>query len=236
MEPYLKPAQTTPPLQNLVKSCWNPGGTLVVEMWWNPGGTLVKPWWNPGGTWWNLSSGSPRTTPEPIWAETPKLSAVGEKAEAHGVLRSKPVEVGIGLPAFASLKHTAHVINVILTAVLLQIGRSLQGGRVSTKHLRHEIQHNGEMTGCGFGQDLPPRMQPRQLPNLQDGSGRGVGESGSRGVGESGSQGVGESGSRGVRELDTYRRGPYPESAFKPRKGVRSKEPMRNHLTSQPVW
>ena len=28
---------------------------------------------------WNLTSGPPRTTPEPIWAETPKLSAVGEK-------------------------------------------------------------------------------------------------------------------------------------------------------------
>ena len=38
---------------------------------WNPGGSLVEPWWN-------LTSGPPRTTPEPIWAETPKLSAVGE--------------------------------------------------------------------------------------------------------------------------------------------------------------
>ena len=28
---------------------------------------------------WNLTSGPPRTTPEPIWAETPKLSGVGEK-------------------------------------------------------------------------------------------------------------------------------------------------------------
>ena len=48
------------------------GGTHLVEPWWNSGGTLVEPWWN-------LSSGSPRTTPEPIWAVTPKLSAVGEK-------------------------------------------------------------------------------------------------------------------------------------------------------------
>ena len=38
----------------------------------NFGGTLVEPWWS-------LTSGPPRTTPEPIWAETPKLSAVGEK-------------------------------------------------------------------------------------------------------------------------------------------------------------
>ena len=38
---------------------------------WNPRGTLVKPQWN-------LTSGPPRTTPEPIWAETPKLSAVGK--------------------------------------------------------------------------------------------------------------------------------------------------------------
>ena len=43
---------------------WNAGGTLV-----DPGGTLVEPWWN----------GPPLTTPKPIWAETPKLSAVGEK-------------------------------------------------------------------------------------------------------------------------------------------------------------
>ena len=39
--------------------------TCQVEPWWNPGGTLVKPLWN-------LTSGPPRTTPEPIWAETPK--------------------------------------------------------------------------------------------------------------------------------------------------------------------
>ena len=75
VEPYLKPPQTTPPLQNLVEPWWNPGGTLV-EPWWNPGGTLVEPLVEP---WWNLSSGSPRTTSEPIWAETPKLSAVGDK-------------------------------------------------------------------------------------------------------------------------------------------------------------
>ena len=36
------------------------------------GGTLVEPSWN-------IASGPPQTTPEPIWAETPKLSAVGEK-------------------------------------------------------------------------------------------------------------------------------------------------------------
>ena len=39
------------------------GGTLV-KLWW----TLVEPCLRP-----------PRTTPEPIWAETPKLSAVGER-------------------------------------------------------------------------------------------------------------------------------------------------------------
>ena len=72
-----------------------------MEPWWNPRRTLVepswKPWWDPlepylnhpaalmeaGGTlvepWWNLTSGPPRTTPEPIWAETPKLSAVWGK-------------------------------------------------------------------------------------------------------------------------------------------------------------
>ena len=80
--------QTTPDHPALAE----PGGTLV-EPWWNPGGTLVEPWWNPGGTlvepWWNLSSGSPRTTPEPIWAETPKLSAVGEKKETQNLPQEK---------------------------------------------------------------------------------------------------------------------------------------------------
>ena len=42
-----------------------------------PRGTLVEPC----GTLWNLASGPPRTTPEPIWAETPKFSAVEEKGE-----------------------------------------------------------------------------------------------------------------------------------------------------------
>ena len=48
-------ARTTPqPSQNL------------VEPWWSPGRTLVEPSWN-------LTSRPPRTTPELIWAETPKL-------------------------------------------------------------------------------------------------------------------------------------------------------------------
>ena len=105
VEPWWNPRGTLPqtpdhpalaePGGTLVEPWWNPGGTLV-EPWWNPGGTLVEPWWNPGETWWNLggtlveplvepwwnlSSGSPRTTPEPIWAETPKLSAVGGKKQ-----------------------------------------------------------------------------------------------------------------------------------------------------------
>ena len=51
-------------------------------------GNLVKPWWNPGGPWWmesawNLASGLPRTTPERIWAETPKLSAVGGQKQSN---------------------------------------------------------------------------------------------------------------------------------------------------------
>ena len=54
-------ARTTPQPSH----SWNPGGT-PVEPQWNPGGTLVEPSWN-------LTSGPPRTTPEPIWAQTPKL-------------------------------------------------------------------------------------------------------------------------------------------------------------------
>ena len=50
---------------------WSNSGGNLVEPWWNPGGTLVKPWVEPWvEPWWN---------PEPIWAETPKLSAVEEK-------------------------------------------------------------------------------------------------------------------------------------------------------------
>ena len=36
---------------------------------------------------WNLTSGLPRNTPEPIWAETPKLPAVGEKHGRHQLPR-----------------------------------------------------------------------------------------------------------------------------------------------------
>ena len=39
---------------------------------------------------WNLASGPPRTTPEPIWAETPKLSAVGGKKNAGGRQKAFP--------------------------------------------------------------------------------------------------------------------------------------------------
>ena len=104
VEPYLKLFWSTPALAepggNLVETWWylkitpdhpaalaEPGG----EPWCNPRKTLpqstpeplqnlVEIWWNPS---WNLTSGPPRTTPEPIWAETPKLSAVGEKMEKH---------------------------------------------------------------------------------------------------------------------------------------------------------
>ena len=100
-ETFLKPAALEEIGGTLVEPSWNltsnhPRPPRPCRTWWNPGGTLVEPWWNPGGgtllegtlveplvePWWNLSSGSPRTTPEPIWAETPKLSAVGEK-EKH---------------------------------------------------------------------------------------------------------------------------------------------------------
>ena len=72
--------QTTPDHPALAE----PGGTLV-EPWWNPGETLVEPWWNPGGTLVEplvepLAQGRPeppRSLSE--LAETPKLSAVGEK-------------------------------------------------------------------------------------------------------------------------------------------------------------
>ena len=54
--------------------------------------------WNPGGTpverWWNLTSGLPRTTPEPIWAETPKLPAVGEKNGRHPRLQQRALKAG----------------------------------------------------------------------------------------------------------------------------------------------
>ena len=52
---------------------------------------------------WNLTSGPPRTTPEPIWAETPKLSAVGEQrknVQSRSGLRSLgPLDSGFPLVA-----------------------------------------------------------------------------------------------------------------------------------------
>ena len=50
-----------------------------MEPSWNPGGTLVEPSWNPRGTLVEPYLRAARTTPELIWAETPKLSAVGEQ-------------------------------------------------------------------------------------------------------------------------------------------------------------
>ena len=83
---------------------WNPGGT-PVEPWWNPGGTLVENWWKTGGTLVEPYLRGPRTTPKPTWAETPKLSAVGEekkmkKESMSGqgtVLACKPGHRGKGL-------------------------------------------------------------------------------------------------------------------------------------------
>ena len=69
VEPYLKPPR---PPRSLVEPWRNPREPSSNPQ---PSKKLVEPWWN-------LSSGSPRTTPEPIWAETPKLSAVGEKLTA----------------------------------------------------------------------------------------------------------------------------------------------------------
>ena len=75
------------PSKKLVEPwCPRPEHDGLVEPWWKPGGTLVEPYLKPPSLaepaageplvepWWNLSSGSARTTPEPIWAETPKLS------------------------------------------------------------------------------------------------------------------------------------------------------------------
>ena len=55
-------ARTTPqPSQNLVEPSWNPRRTMLEPS-------------------WNLTSGPPRTIPEPIWAETPKaFSCWGKK-------------------------------------------------------------------------------------------------------------------------------------------------------------
>ena len=88
VEPYLKPPRTTPqPLQNLLEPWWNPGRTLPQTTP-QPSQNLVELWWNPGEPSWNLTSAPPRTTPEPIWAETPKLSADGKKLDLQ---RKTPV-------------------------------------------------------------------------------------------------------------------------------------------------
>ena len=83
VEPYLKPPQNTPPLQNLVEPSWNPRGNhprtpRPCRTWWNPGGTLVEPYlkprtprnpggalveprWNPGGTLAQIRPEPPRS-------------------------------------------------------------------------------------------------------------------------------------------------------------------------------
>ena len=69
------PHSPVEPRGNLV----DPSGTLVES--WNRGGTLVEPWWN------YLTSPA-RTTPELIWAATPKLS-VGERTK-HESQKGRP--------------------------------------------------------------------------------------------------------------------------------------------------
>ena len=70
---------------------WNPGGTLV-EPWWNPGGTLVEPYLR----------AAPDHPKEPIWAETPRLSAVGEKQKNEDCLGPTRVKswVKVEAPSF----------------------------------------------------------------------------------------------------------------------------------------
>ena len=41
----------------------------------------MEPWWNPGGTLAEPCLRAAPDHPEPIWAETPTLSAVGEKTK-----------------------------------------------------------------------------------------------------------------------------------------------------------
>ena len=67
---------TTQPSQSLVEASWNPRGTLL-KPWWNPRGTLVEPYL--------------KATPEPIWAETPKLSAVGEQSAIWSPFYGNPL-------------------------------------------------------------------------------------------------------------------------------------------------
>ena len=65
-------SQVIPPRCSFSARTTQQPSQILVEHWWNPGGSLVE-------ASWNLTSGLPRTTPEPIWAETPKLSGWGMK-------------------------------------------------------------------------------------------------------------------------------------------------------------
>ena len=80
-----------------------------MEPWWNPGGTLVEP----SG---NLTSGSPRTTPEPIWAETPKLSAVGGKHNTIAIARTSHIAIATAIT----------IISTIMQCSFLAIGSYIE--------------------------------------------------------------------------------------------------------------
>ena len=81
-----------------------------MELWWNPRGTLVEPSWN-------LPAGPPRTIPEPIWAETPKLSAVGEKGE---LILGKGVFLGV------LLFSTTQLFSDPATKIYLAVAQNFQ--------------------------------------------------------------------------------------------------------------
>ena len=109
---------------------------------WNPGGTLVEPSWN-------LTSGPPQTTPEPIWAETTKLSAVGKKK------RTRMVRFGVPTSEFCKPRGpvgqlpgstaetgpiTVHLWSLILLVhsprIHHRIGRSVDFQEESTSQLQ----------------------------------------------------------------------------------------------------
>ena len=113
----------------------------------NPGGTLVEPSWN-------LTSGPPRTTPEPIWAETPKLSAVGEKTRTMIFSKWKMTNFELeGGPRTNSFSTFPKEL-VSLT------------GPVSTPLNSCD---RGKSKGCGtkIGTCCPGKLEPRTKPAVQ---------------------------------------------------------------------
>ena len=143
-------ACTTPqlpqPSQNLVEPSWNPRGTLVEPS-------------------WNLTSGPPKTTPEPIWAETPKLPAVGGKGKKTRAMSERTSDLGKTLTP-------SEMASVFLLVSLQNPTKGFPQKKTSHPHFFLEPLGQNKERRPGLFDQLNPTRDVRLPADLQIGHAR----------------------------------------------------------------